>query len=254
VSFYITPLKEVIYHYIWDEKAIVAINSESDRIRVQDELKVYISVLPNSPVGISEGFATIYISNDKLGLLNNQSKIFATPKIQTPAVLSGGKPISFIGIAPGETQINVEIKTRYNKFRGEKIITVIDDETDGAGFTKGQLSRPSTRNFSGEWNIRIGSNNGKMMVSDKLGNITGSYTLDNNIHGVISGVRDGGIFYASLYRQSPELKWEVSATTKVSDGFLLIEGKATLQKIGSGKWVSTDQTDTFIAAVQLLDR
>jgi len=250
LGFYLTPVKDIIYHSIWDEKAVIAITVDTETVRIQDELKIYISVLPNSPVGVSEGFVTLTFPSDKLRLINNQSKTFTTPKIQSPTVLLDGKLISFIGIESGEAEISVEIKTRYTQFRETKKITVIDNNWYGKGIT----IRPSRRNFSGEWIIRIGHVNGKMIINDKGGNITGSYSLDNKMNGVIDGIRDGGIFNVSFYRKPPELKWEVNANSRVNEGFILIEGKAILYKIGLEKWVATNENETFIGTVQLVDQ
>jgi hypothetical protein len=247
-SFYLTPLKDLIYHQIWSENAIVTITTESNDVRVQDELKIYMTLLPNSPIGLSEGIATISFSNNKLRLLN-QSSTFRTPKTLSPVVLLDGNPVVLVAAEPGDATLSVEVKTRHGTFQGTRDIRVLDSASPDIGRI---AMRPSARNFSGEWRLRVGHLDGKMNILDRGGNITGHYSLDDGMQGVISGIRDGGVFSATFYRTSTELKWGVTATHKVSDGFILVEGKAQLHKIGQAKWIAIGNADPFLATVQLL--
>lgn len=244
-GFYLTPIKDIVFHCIWQEKASIEIIVDSDRFRVQDEVKMYISVAPRSPVTISEGYATLLYSSDKVNLINNQPLNFNTPKIEAPTILSNGKPIVFIGNNSGEAEIGVEITTKYNKYRQTKKIYISNFDSS--------KKKPTARNFTGEWSIRLGDLNGVMMLSDNGGNITGSYKLENNNHGEIIGIRDGGIFHATFYRSATS-KWIINAKTKASEGFLLIEGSALAYEFSNMKWLSTPLADNFIATVMILDQ
>lgn len=109
-AFFLSPAKEFIYHKIWAEAGVLAITADSNSVRTQDEIKLYLTLLPNSPVGLSEGIATVTLSNNNLRLVN-QSKIFSTPKTLAPALLMDGKPLLLSAIEPGDAEITVEVKT-----------------------------------------------------------------------------------------------------------------------------------------------
>ncbi len=246
LGFYLTPIKDIVFHRIWQEKASIEIIFDSDSVRVQDEIKMYISMTPRSPAAISEGYASLIYSPDKVTLINNQPPNFNTPKMEAPTILLNGKPILFIGNSSGEAEIGVEITTKYNKYRQTKKI-IISNAIDAS------KKKPTARNFTGEWSIRLGDSHGVMMLTDKGGNIAGSYKLENNSQGLIKGIRDGGIFHATFFR-SATTKWIINAKTKTSEGFLLIEGSAIAHEFNNKKWVSTHQADNFIATVMILDQ
>jgi hypothetical protein len=245
-GFYLTPVKDLVFHRIWQERASIEIIFDSASVRVQDEIKTYIKVAPGSPTAISEGYASLIYSPDKVTLINNQSPAFNTPKIDAPTILSNGKPIVFIGNSFGETEIGVEIVTKYQKYRQTKKIFISNAMDSSKG-------KPTARNFTGEWSVRLGDSNGTMILTDNRGNIAGSYKLENNSQGSIKGIRDGGIFHATFLRSTTS-KWIINAKTKTSDGFLLIDGSAIAQDLSGEKWVSTQNEDNFIATVMTLDQ
>lgn len=241
LAFFLTPLKDNLAHLIWQENAEVLITVSSERIREGNPLNVTLVLSPKSSIDVSEGILTVYYSENSLALISGE-KTLSTPRIKSPILLPENSRISFIGTRPGSAEISIELRTKYGVYQARKEIEVEASTITG---------RPSKTNLSGEWNINMDHDAGKMELLDKGGRISGTYYLETGQSGVIGGIRDGTTFVATFFRGSSPTKWSIQANYKSNDEFLEITGHADLYKAHETEWKKIGDSSEFYATAHL---
>jgi len=251
MGFYLSPLRDLVYHTIWTENVDIIALLSSERCREAEPISLRVFVVPQSSIGVSEGVITVTYSEADLRITAG-SRVMTVPKSETPFELPAGSEISFAGVRPGTSDVIVELKTQYGTYQTKKSVTV--EELQGTG-------KPSRHNLSGQWRIRINEVNGIMEILDRGGSISGSYRLDDKQQGVIDGLRDGTRFEADFTRGAAPLKWVVKSIYSGSDterakkgaSYLEISGTVTLHQAKEGGWQPVDRGNTFYAVAAMMN-
>src|SRR5271167_135219 len=106
VSFWLSPLREIVAHRIWREKAAVLLTTDSSRVVEGSPVQLRITVTPLSAIHVDKGLVTVGFDSRLLRLRAGQTT-FASPVIESPVVLPDGSAIEFLAIAPGTAEIQV---------------------------------------------------------------------------------------------------------------------------------------------------
>lgn len=237
VGFYLTPLKEVVYHKVWQERVKLIPVVSSERIREDDELSLKIIIFPESSVQLSEGVLTIEYPSEQLRMITG-SNILSTPKLEAPMEFPLGSQFAFVGLKPGKAEIKIDFKTKFGTYTAAKVVEIENVE---------QSERPSKNNFSGRWRIRLDITNGVMDLLDRGGEISGSYRLDDGLKGGIYGLRDGVTFKVTLTRGAAPLVWRVESTWNQQQQLIYLQGTAHLLKPTESGWASFGRDSSFDA-------
>jgi hypothetical protein len=243
VGFWLSPLRDVVGHLLWREKAAILATTDSSRVREGSTVKIQTAVIPQSQVPVDKGVLTFTADKRFLQYTGGQNA-FATPVIESPVVLPDGKGVELLALAPGITDVGIQLQTKYGTYR-----TKVKVEIDAA-VVGGEATRA---NFTGSWILRIGDARGKMGIRQQgPTEIAGDYFLDNGDKGVIDGSRDGVSFEASFTRGNSVTRWIVErASIETAPGYLELKGPAYLQRAGPNGWTKEGPDRSFYATVAL---
>jgi hypothetical protein len=241
VGFYASPLKEIVYHKIWQERVKVIPVVSSERIREDDDLSLKIIIFPESSVQLSEGVLSVDYPPDRLRMTTGSSTL-STPKIDAPMELPQNSQFGFVGLRPGVAEIRIDFRTKFGTYTATKTVEVenVEHSVD-----------PSKSNFSGHWHIRIEVTNGVMDLLDRGGEISGSYRLDDGLKGGVYGLRDGVTLRVTLTRGSAPLVWKVESTWNQQQQLIYLTGTAHLLKPTESGWAPLDKDSSFDAVSKL---
>jgi hypothetical protein len=243
VGFWLSPLRDIVGHLLWREKAAIFATTDSSRVLEGGTLRIQTAVIPQSQVPVDKGVLTFTADKRFLQHTGGQNA-FPTPIIESPVVLPDGKGVELLALAPGVTDVEIQLQTKYGIYK-----TSVKIEIDAAVIT-GEATRA---NFTGSWILRIGSARGKMNIRQQgHTELAGDYFLDNGDKGVIDGSRDGISFEASFTRGNSVTRWMVErATIETTPGYLELKGSAYLQRAGTNGWTKEDPDRNFYATVAL---
>ena len=238
---WLTPLREIIANVIWSESASVVVAIPRFALQEGDEFEVQVLAQPTSPVAISPGVLEVKASNELVAPAAGDNRV-EVPSIGNPAILNKANPARFIAIGSGTTRIEAVLQTRRGRYVASETIEIRPRKAAGT---------PSSRNYSGRWEIRLGPHSGQMEMYEQGATLNGRYSLDDATRGVLDGVRDGATFHATLYRGSSTTKWIVVAETHTSVDYIEIKGNATLYRVDSDGWRSGAGSEAFYAVARL---
>ncbi len=216
-----TPLQEIVNSAIWDEKAAIELISQTHDPAQGDVITVDVFIQPTSPVQLSEGVLEIQYTRENLTPGSETAALLAT----TTPRLAGAKrlferPLEFIADAPGRAQVSATLKTKGGVFSKALSIDVAPAK---------EQDFPTRRDFSGKWNIDLGSIHGQMELRDIARTLTGSYTLSDGSRGQIEGTRDGKTLRVTFYRGSAPSRFFIDAVFDPKPSAdLELRGKAKL--------------------------
>jgi hypothetical protein len=162
-------------------------------------------VQPQGPLAISEGTlkieytaATLRAGADSVALL-----VTPTPKIAASKKVLD-RTLEFIADAPGEAKVTATLttktKTEFSKALSVEVLPSVSQ------------IYPTRRNFSGKWNIDLGSIHGHMELKDVARTLSGEYKLSDGNYGQIEGSRDGKTFRVTFYRGAAPSRFFIEAT------------------------------------------
>lgn len=239
----LTPLREMVTHRIWHEKATILLTTDVDRVREGSSLYLRATVTPEAPRSVDAG--VVYVKYNRSYLLLQSKDIpFKSPEISSPTILPETGPLEFLAIKPGTTTVEIDLVTSYGFYSASKRIDVYPAEVG---------STASRSNFTGLWVLQIGNSRGQMEVRQSPGGttISGTYYLDNGDKGVIDGWRDGVSFGAAFTRGASVTKWIVEqAAISESNGYVELSGQAYLAKAAGTSWVRSGSDVHFYATVK----
>jgi hypothetical protein len=130
------------------------------------------------------------------------------------------RSLEFIADAPGKAQVSATLRTKGGTFTQTLAIDVAPAKDQDF---------PTRRDFSGKWNIDLGSIHGQMELKDIARTLTGSYTLSDGSRGQIEGTRDGKTFRVTFYRGSAPSRYFIDAVFDPKPSAdLELRGKAKL--------------------------
>lgn len=238
---WLTPLRDIVAHAIWSENASLVVAVPRLALQEGDEFEVQVLAQPTSPTGISPGVLEVKASNELVTPAGAENRV-EVPAIGSPAILNKTDPARFIAVSAGTTRIQATLQTRRGRYEAGETIEIRPREATGT---------PSSRNYSGRWEITVGPRRGQMAMSEQGATLTGRYFLDDATRGVVDGVRDGTTFHATLYRGNSTTKWIVIAETRTSADYIEIKGNATLYQVKSDGWRSSGGSESFYAVARL---
>jgi hypothetical protein len=238
---WLTPLRDVIAHAIWSERATLTVAIPRVDLQEGDEFEVQVIAQPASPVAISPGVLEVTAASEILmaATTDNRTEV---PALVNPAIVNKAKPARFVAVSPGTTSITAVLQTARNRYETSETVTVRPRPSTGV---------PSARNYSGRWELRLGAYRGQMALNEQGALVNGSYSLDDSIRGVVDAVRDGTALHGTFYRGNSTTKWIVVAETHASPDYVEITGTATLYKAAADGWRPNGATEQFYAVAKL---
>jgi serine/threonine protein kinase len=241
LGFWLSPLREIVSHKIYHEKALILLTTDSARIFEGSTVQLRIVVTPESAIHVDKGVLRIFVDAQ---LLRSRAgpMTLPSPVIDAPTVLPEGGPVEFLAIAPGTAKIEVQLQTKYGTYAASNRIVI----------EQAQVTDEVTKaNFTGLWHLRLGNAQGKMEIHQQGHlTITGSYSLDNGDTGVFDGGRDGDRFWGTFTRGASVTKWIVEGADIVTtQGYLELKGTAYLQRALQNGWARAGADNEFYATV-----
>lgn len=225
ITYVATPLKEYVNTWIWEEKAQVMLYTQNLGLSQGEVLHVDVFIEPESPAPISEGVLKIEYSNATLrpGAETISQLTTATPRI-TAAKKVNERTLEFIADAPGKAEIVATLRNKGGTFQQRMLMDI--------GEKKDQLF-PTWTDFTGKWNIVLGTTLGIMNLYDKARTINGDYKLRDGSYGQVEGIRDGETFTVTFYRGSVPSKFFIRGKFDQSKSDKQILGTADLISINA---------------------
>src|SRR5437764_696106 len=122
-GFWLTPLREVVAHKVYQENAAILLTTDSARVTEGGVIKLRITITPQSAIHVEKGVITVSYDKKLLRLRAGQST-FSSPLIEAPTVLQDGNAIEFLATAPGTAEIGVELQTRYGTYKTQDRVVI----------------------------------------------------------------------------------------------------------------------------------
>jgi len=230
VGFFMSPLKTSVLHWIWDEDLEIVLVQSSQQLREGEGLDLSAMLVSKSRIPIGEGIAQFEFDSERLRRISGPL-VVSVPEFDHVRAVGNESPLHLLALKPGTAMIAVTYKSSWGAYRKEGRVEIESAAPSG---------RPTPRNFTGKWNIRLGSTGGEMELLDRGGAVSGNYLLDDGEQGAVSGVRDGSVFHVDLIRPGNLSKWEVQANWKKNGDFLEIQGQSVLQAIRDDEWRASE--------------
>ena len=249
-AFFLTPLKEYVFHTIYPEKAKLVLDI-SHRAAVKGEnISLSAHIHPDSKIPISEGVLRFIYDVNSFQVEGGEES-YNTPKINNPIIYpeKSNQQLYLKCLSVGNHKIISTLETNFNLYSDTLEIEVLS--------TKG---KPTEGNLSGEWNIRLGASRGKMVIQQvRKDDIIGTYEISNIGFikvGDVSGFKDGVTFDVDFIeikskdpKEMPNTKWVIESQYSKNDfNYIEIEGTAQLMYFdSSGKWINEGAKEPFYA-------
>lgn len=215
LGFYLTPLKDSLFHFLYQENAEIKIMAQENIYKGDDLKLINILIKPSSKISIAEGTCEI-IFDDSFLLLKNGKRVFKFSSIESADLLLDSTGINFKTLKSGKTSIKTIITTKHNTYSDSIQVNIKPPFKN---------DKPSISDFSGSWPFKLGFMNGEMNLVENDGNLSGNYYLENGESGVISGIRDGKTFKVDMIRKGEIFKWHINAIWKPNDSYIFIDGE-----------------------------
>ncbi|MEA5260818.1 hypothetical protein VB264_23665 [Arcicella aquatica] len=227
VTFLLSPVKQILFHWIWNEEGSVELIVPESNILYGKPFTVDVIIFPKSSLPVSQGVLTLIYKQSAFDTKGNT--VFDTPEIEQVIHPADLKNTTFIPIRSGSYKLIAQLKTKHGVYS--------DTATLNVAYS---LTQPTTKNWSGKWDLVLGDAIGSMNLVDiKEGggqaNLVGTFIVGNE-HGVVSGFHDGTMFFADFISQNRLKKWH-SETPHHSDGHSIkIDGNAVLSRTDKNSW------------------
>ena len=212
LGFWFSPLKDIVFHKIWRESAMVELHLSTDRVGEGDEFKVTVVVTPRR-IDVSAGTIVVDYSSDMLQL-RGPGKVISVPGTKEVTVAS---TLTFRALKHGPALAHISLRTKYGFYEADRRFMILNlaDQT-----------HPSKFNLSGSWNLRLDQSNGELHLIDRDGAISGSYELESGDIGSIRGVRGPAAFQVSLSSSKKHQRYSVECIVNLQDEYLELKGDA----------------------------
>jgi hypothetical protein len=213
LGFWISPVKDWVFHKIWRESAQVELRLSTDKVGEGDEFQVSVVIVPQS-IALSAGTIFVDYSEDTLQL-RGPGNVISVPTIKDPSPAS---TLTFRGEKHGPASVHIRLNTRYGSYEAGNNFMV---------FELGDQTHPTKFNLTGTWNFRMDQHNGELHVRDQGGAISGTYELDTGDVGSLKGVRGPAAFEVSLISNKKHLNYAVECSLNLQDEYIELKGDAT---------------------------
>lgn len=212
LGFWVSPLKEIVFHEIWSEAATVELHLNSDRVGEGDEFNVSVIVIPKR-IELSAGTIAVEYSSDTLQL-RSPGNVISVPATKEATVAT---ILTFRALKHGPALAHISLRTKYGSYGVDCRFIVLD---------LADQSHPTKYNLTGRWNLRMDQSNGELHLIDRDGAISGSYELDSGDIGTIRGVRGPAAFQVSLSSSKKHQRYSVECIVGLQDEYLELKGDA----------------------------
>ncbi len=243
VTFFISPLKQVLFHMIWKEKASVELIIPDSDIMYGKPFSIDVIIFSKSPLSVGQGVLTLIYKQSAFEAKGNT--VFDTPETEQVIHPADLKNTTFIPIKKGSHMLIAQLKTKRCVYSDTAIINVTYSTT-----------QPTIKNWSGKWGLSLGNKVGKMdLIENKDGGgtsmLSGTYIAGDE-RGSISGFRDGSLFVADFISQSQLKKWhsEIEIDYRKEDKYIRIKGTADFSRTFNNSWKQVSK-DSFLAYTDL---
>lgn len=245
VGFWVSPLKDKLFHAIYHEKAQVLLSADTLTPVEGGTFRLRILLIPRSAIQVDKGFLEVAFDKSALSLRSGQPT-FKTPTVDSPVPIPDEKGIEFLALRPGKTEIKVHLQTKNGNYYEKASLEIMPADT---------TQEATVDNFTGSWLLQIGDAQGKMIVRQQdWQTIPGSYFLDSGEKGLVYAHHDGNTFGAFFVRGNssptrwvvPDQKFEVR-----EQGFLVCEGFAQLERASATGWAPIGGKVKFSVTVKL---
>lgn len=228
-AFWFVPLRDKIQHVLYTENAELRLIISPSSVRAGDEFEISVTGKPISDIPISPGTLEVKLPAGIHLLSLRPGKDVA--QFGEPAFLTGNEPFRVWAANDGTFKIEAILETRYGKYDTTTELHVEPISASG---------KPTKRNFSGRWNITLGTDIGYLDVVEPPGsqNFTGRYQIGSG-GGTFYGQRDGKSFDAELQIGESITRWSVRTDRdKAASGDALeFEGTATKTEAQTSGWI-----------------
>jgi hypothetical protein len=245
VGFWVSPLKDKLFHVIYHEKAQILLSADTLNPVEGGAFRLRILLIPQSAIHIDRGFLEVAFDRRTLSLRSGQSS-FSTPMIDSPVPIPDEKGVEFLALRPGKAEIKVHLQTKNGNYYQVTSLEIMPSDT-------AQEATPT--NFTGSWLLKIADGQGKMILHQQdWQTIPGSYFLDNGEKGLVYAHHDGKTFGATFIRGvSSATRWYVDETpfSVNPEGYLESTGFAQLQRASTAGWAPSAGKVKFYASVKL---
>lgn len=243
ITFFLSPLKDITYHFLYKEKAQIELFTENSRTFLGDSLRINIHVLPISKIDISEGTCEISFDEEYLRLVKG-AKSLNFESIKGPKFIIDNYKTKFLTLKSGNSYIKATLRTRYNIYVDSLEVNILP---------MSKTEKPTIFDFSGNWKLKMGVEDGQMNLKDNDRSISGTYSFANGEYGVISGLRDGSVFIVDLIRKGELIKWNIQANWKADDQYIQIQGRSFKYIIKNSSWIRSDTSSYLFYSMVVLN-
>ena len=236
VGFWLSPLREIVMHWIWKESACVTIISTDSKIDLGNEFEVYAQINPDSRIAVSEGVMHFSFDSESL-ILRDGTPSFRTPEVRAPALFPEKKRLVFQAVKNGQFEIAAILQTKYGEYKAATNVDVNYNH-----------SRPTKNNFSGKWGIKKGFVLGEMELIQRGSDVSGFYRFDSEDEekGTITGLNDGTVLMVQFVSGGEErAKWDVQAMHVRGEDYLELKGSMTQLILKNNNWIQVGEEKEF---------
>ncbi|NYF52352.1 hypothetical protein [Tunturiibacter gelidoferens] len=255
----LTPARPLLTHLFYHEDARVILSSDVNRVNVGQEIHVRGYIVPSGSLPVSGGQFEISYDRNLVRLASGQP-LFITPQIDAPIQVPQSDGWTFVAVNPGIAEFHGVLTNPYGTFpksTANSSSSLLTSEVKTEILPNDADPHATRDNFSGKWKIRLGDVDGTMtlkQLGDKVWSpIPGTYELEDGSHGSVNeGYHDGHDFGGQLINGGSVTKWSLVDLpfSITDDGFIIIQGQATLLKADSSGWKKV-ATKPFTATIGL---
>lgn len=232
-------VEQTVLRTVFSERAQLFISIDRPAVRVGEDLGLKVWIVPNGRLPLSRGL--LRLSFDRRGVDTREPIDFGFGGTDKPTSCPENSLLRLTGQSPGRYPVTAVLKTERQTYQVTTDIVILPSATPGG---------PSTQNFSGAWEFRLGVVRGTMALVQDGTSVAGSYRLENNTSGSFSGIRDGYAFKVDFFRGSPTRKWVIDGEWKTNAGFLEIVGTARPVRFNGADYISDGTATPFYAAAR----
>ena len=234
LAFFISPLQEIINHWIWKEQVSIVVQ-DSFNIPEGGRFRLPVTLMAKGHMGIAGGEITVKPAGDSV-VFDTLSAITAkTDDSLVTAVFEGEVK------SDGATTVTVNFHNRYNDAGTvPPVVTAIN--------VRSNLDQGSVvdSNFSGVWQLKVDDQMGTLLLVEEGGSLGGTATLrvapGRERQFVVEGSRDGSRFDIELYEPTNGItkRLVLGGTFTTVNGYISVVGNTTRQTFVDDGWQVDD--------------
>jgi hypothetical protein len=238
VGFYVSPLKERIFHAIWSEQVRIEVGSPL-RMYEGDSIEIPVSLLATGGIGLATGF--LEVTPDTSDLTLDWSRILVEKSDEGLYF----RKLKILAKRATKTNLAFAFENRYGKAKA----AIVQVEA----LQVGDLNLVTSNNFSGVWNVTVGDDHGQMTMQESGSQVVGLIRMHkSDFQWPLHGLRDGSTFKVQVTKDDKS-RLVVSGThsTNADKGFIEIKATASPQIRRDNSWNNDGNPIEFYATARL---